>query len=138
MDRVEDAEATQVHFNRPEDFDLHEHLAKSFGVYHGGGDVHVKVRFSPTVARYVEESKWHASQKLIRQKDGSVIAEFDLDDTEEIKRWILSFGRHAVVLEPEELREELIDEIAEISSAYGDWQVEGDALPAKCSNRPAP
>ena len=57
----------------------------------------MKVRFSPTVARYVTESNWHSSQKLTPQKDGSLIAEFDLDHTEEIKRWIQSFGRHALL-----------------------------------------
>jgi len=47
------------------------------------------------VARYVSESNWHESQKLTPQKDGSVLAEFQLSDTEEIKRWIMSFGQHA-------------------------------------------
>ena len=61
----------------------------------------VKVRFLPRVATYVAEAKWHGSQKLEKQKDGSVLAEFRLSNTEEIKRWILSFGQHAVVLEPE-------------------------------------
>ena len=103
ISRIEDAEVTQVHFQRPEDFDLQQHLAKSFGVYHGDGDVKIKVRFAPAVARYVSESNWHESQKLTPQKDGSVLAEFQLSDTEEIKRWIMSFGQHAVVLEPESL-----------------------------------
>jgi len=111
VDRVEAAELTPIHLNAPQDFDLHEHMAKSFGVFSGSGDVHVKVRFSPTVARYVTESNWHSSQKLTPQKDGSLIAEFDLNHTEEIKRWIHSFGKHAVVLEPERLRSEMIDEL---------------------------
>ena len=110
---------TQVHFNRPDEFDLHEHLAKSFGVFHGDGEVHVKVRFSPTVARYVTESKWHSSQRLAPQKDGSLIAEFDLGHTEEIKRWIQSFGKHAVVLEPDQLRSEIMGEMNALQVAYG-------------------
>ena len=118
VDRIEDAEATQVHFNRPEDFDIHEHLAKSFGVFHGDGEVHVKVRFSPQVARYVQESNWHMSQKLSKQKDGGLIAEFDLDDTEEIKRWILSFGRHAVVLEPNLLRSDMLKDVTALGRLY--------------------
>ena len=72
VSRIEAAEVTQVHFQRPEDFDLEQHLAKSFGVYHGDGDVKIKVRFAPAVARYVSESNWHESQKLAPQKDGGV------------------------------------------------------------------
>jgi proteasome accessory factor B len=119
VDRIEDAKLEEFRFNRPEDFDLRGHFAKSFGVFHGDGDVHVKVRFSPTVARYVSESKWHESQKLLRQKDGSLLAEFDLSATEEIKRWILSFGQHAVVLEPKELQQEILAELQSLLVAYG-------------------
>jgi predicted DNA-binding transcriptional regulator YafY len=118
VDRIEDAEVTPVHFQRPEEFDLRDHLAKSFGVFHGDGEVHVKVRFSAAVARYVTESKWHNSQQLTPQKDGGVIAEFDLGHTEEIKRWIQSFGQHAVVLEPEKLRAEVIDELVALQREY--------------------
>ena len=35
VDRIEAAEATEVPFQRPEDFDLQGHLSKSFGVYQG-------------------------------------------------------------------------------------------------------
>jgi proteasome accessory factor B len=121
VNRIEDAEVTEFPFRRPEGFDLREHLAKSFGVYRGDGqgEVHVKVRFAPAVARYVSEARWHPSQKLSPQKDGSLIAEFDLGDTEEIKRWILSFGRHAEVVEPEGLRGEIKDELRAILDLMG-------------------
>jgi predicted DNA-binding transcriptional regulator YafY len=70
------------------------------------------------VARYVTESSWHSSQQLTPQNDGSLLAEFDLGHTEEIKRWIQSFGKHAVVLEPEQLRTEIVDEIDALRGAY--------------------
>jgi len=118
VDRIDDAEVTQVRFNRPEEFDLQEHLARSFGVFHGDGAIHVKVRFAPTVARYVSESFWHSSQRLTPQKDGSLIADFELGHTEEIKRWIQSFGRHAVVLAPDQLRAEIVNELEMLRRAY--------------------
>lgn len=126
VDRIEDAEATQVPFQRPEGFDLKEHLARSFGIFHRDGSVHVVVRFSPAVARFVAESRWHESQKLTPQDDGSLLAEFDLSNTEEIKRWILSFGRHAEVVEPEELRGEMGEETEATRRLYA------DARAAKC------
>ena len=118
VDRVEDAAAGPFTFKPPDDFNLQEHLAGSFGVCQGDGDVTVKVRFLPRVAPYVLESKWHDSQKLEKQKDGSVLAEFHLSNTEEIKRWLLSFGQHAVVLEPELLRQEMNEEIESMGRLY--------------------
>ncbi len=119
ISRIEAAEVTKVPFQRPEDFDLQQHLAKSFGVYHGEGDVKISVRFAAAVARYVSESNWHESQKLTQQKDGSVLVEFQLSDCEEIKRWIMSFGQHAVVQEPESLRQEIVGELKSLLAAYG-------------------
>ena len=71
VDRIEAAERTGVQFLRPDDFDLADHLSKSFGVFHGDEEVEVRVRFSKEVARYVRESKWHDSQQLTEQSDGS-------------------------------------------------------------------
>ena len=111
VDRIEAVEAEGPAISSgPRTFDLQKHLAKSFGVFHGDGEVCVKIRFLPAVARYVEESTWHPSQKLTQQRDGSVIAEFTVDGTEEIKRWIMSFGKHAQVLEPQKLRDEIAGE----------------------------
>ena len=119
LDRMERAEVTQVRFTRPADFNLAKHFQGSFGVYEGGGDVEVKVRFSPEVARYVSESTWHPSQQLRGHKDGSLTAQFRLDGTREVKAWILSFGRHAEVLEPEELRDEMGVEVEGMGQSYG-------------------
>ena len=110
VDRIDAVELKDQRFQRPEDFDLQKHLSKSFGVYQGDGEVCVMVRFLSTVARYVEESTWHPSQKLTKQRDRSLIAEFTVDGTEEIKRWIMSFGKYAQVLEPAELRDEIVAE----------------------------
>lgn len=120
LDRMTNAEATKFPFQRPADFDLQAHLRGSFGVFQGNGEeeLTVRVRFGPTVARYVQESTWHASQRLAPQKDGSVLAEFLLSNTEEIKRWLLSFGRHAEVLEPRQLRDEMADELRRTLETY--------------------
>jgi len=124
IDRMDDAEVTTVHFNRPRDFDLQGHLANSFGVFQGHDTLHVRVRFHRQVARYVQESSWHASQQLTEQKDGSLIAEFDLSGGEEIKRWILSFGKRAEVLEPQSLREEIFQELTALCARYDDQERE--------------
>jgi len=118
IDRVEEVTLEELRFQRPDDFDLRDHLSGSFGIYHGEGEVHVKIRFSAEVARYVQEKTWHPSQKLTPQKGGGVIAEFDLDATEEVKRWVLSFGRHAEAVDPERLRDEIAHDCEQILREY--------------------
>jgi predicted DNA-binding transcriptional regulator YafY len=118
IDRITEVDVSQIPFQMPADFKLDGHFAKSFGVFQGDGDVLVRIRFLPRVARYVSEGRWHASQKLTPQKDGSLLAKFHLSTTEEVKRWLLSFGQHAIVLEPAELRSEIAEEAQAMSRMY--------------------
>lgn len=119
VDRIESAEAVERQFTVPQDFDLKAHMAKSFGVFEGHEDVVVRIRFCPEVARYVRESNWHESQKLIPQENGCLVAEFRLSATDEIKRWVMSFGPRAEVLMPGRLRREIVSELKEMLSSYG-------------------
>ena len=118
IDRINEVEVSAFPFRLPDDFDVREHFAGSFGVYHGDGDITVKVRFLPAVARYVEESVWHDSQHLSPQRDGSLLATFCLSSTEEIKRWLLSFGRQAIVVEPEQLQRDIVAECEAVAAEY--------------------
>jgi predicted DNA-binding transcriptional regulator YafY len=135
--RIEAVELSSVHFQRPEGFTPSDHLASSFGIYKGDDDVRIKVRFAPQAARYVLETEKHRSQRLTRQRDGSVLAEYRLSSTRELKSWILSFGSRAVVLEPEELRREIAEELRTLLGAYeasgpdrrsGEWRGAGESL----------
>lgn len=119
INRVESVTLQDSQFQRPRDFDLQRHLADSFGIFRGSGRlVRVRVCFASAVARYVEEARWHASQQLSVQDDGRLIAEFELDSTEEIKKWLLSFGANAEVLAPDELRHEMRAEIERLLAIY--------------------
>ena len=44
----------------------------------------------------------------------------DLTCLQDVRNWVLSWGRHAVVLEPEELREEISEEAAAMLGMYGE------------------
>ena len=119
LDRIEAAEVTPSPSVRPEGFDLAAHLASTLGVYQSDGEVvTVRVRFDRAAARYVQESQWHASQRLTAAGDGGLVAEFRLSSTEEVKRWVLGFGAKAVVLEPESLRLEIAEELRSLLAAY--------------------
>jgi len=120
MDRIEDVHSTKLPAAIPERFNLSDWLEHSFGVFRSstGHLQSIRIEFSRDVARYVKESNWHKSQKLTPQKDGSLIAEFQLTDTQEIKRWIMSFGPNARVLGPTEFAEEIAKDLQTMLDSY--------------------
>lgn len=103
----------------PLEFDLETYLAGSFGIYQGQRKpTIVRIRFQPSVVRYVEEKHWHDSENLTRQPDGTLLAEFQLTDFHELTSWVLSFGHQAEILEPPSLREEIANTIRAMSQNY--------------------
>ena len=90
---------------------LDDFMRHSFKVMH---DVlyTVKVRVSPEWARWVGEKIWHESQRAKKDGDGSLELTFKVAGLDEIKRWILSLGPEAVVLEPEKLKEMVRKDLA--------------------------
>ena len=85
VDRIDAAEITEFSFQRPADFNMSAYLAGAFGIYTGSAEVTVVVKFLPPAARFVQESRWHASQVLTQERDGSLLARFTLSTTVEIK-----------------------------------------------------
>jgi len=129
MDRIEDVHPTKLRAAVPQEFDLAEWLEHSFGVFRSGSTElqTIRIHFTRDVARYVQESRWHGSQKLTTQPDGSLIAEFSLPDTQEIKRWIMSFGPNAKVLGPEALVEEIANDLQRMLWTYKNEDSEAQA-----------
>ena len=120
VDRIEDLDIQNLKYTVPSDFDLSNWLNKCFGVWRSGSDdlQTIRIHFQRDAARYVQESTWHESQRFEPQPDGSVIAEFQLPDTTEIKRWIMSFGPGATVLAPPELVEEIASDLGAMQAFY--------------------
>lgn len=120
VDRMESVDVHSEQFSPPADFDLSGWLNKCFGVWRSGSeDVQtIRIQFTPESARYVQESSWHESQHLDPQADGSLIATFRLPDIQEIKRWIMSFGPSAKVLEPAELLIDIRRELQQMLDGY--------------------
>jgi proteasome accessory factor B len=80
--------------------------------------IDVTIRFSPAVAKRAAETRWHPSQELEQQDDGSLIWRGRVAGTREIKIWILGWGGDAEVLEPADLRADVAAELARAVSSY--------------------
>jgi predicted DNA-binding transcriptional regulator YafY len=69
-----------------------------------GEEFEFKVRFWDDSARFVRETRFHPSQQIEEEADGTIIFASKASGLRPVVRWILSFGGEAQVLEPPELR----------------------------------
>jgi len=118
VSRFVGAELTDRSFVRPEGFSLESCMAGGFGIYTAGSLQTVRLRFTGWAATSVSEQQWHPSQRIITKADNSLVAEFRLGNSPEFRRWVLGFGRNAVVLQPKSLADEIAEELAAARAAY--------------------
>jgi len=104
LPRISAVRRTKRHFERPADFSPEQFFANALGVLGGAGDWRVRIRFSAAVAERVGEREWHDSQELRLLPDGALELSLRLGALEEAEQWVLSWGAHAEVLAPPELR----------------------------------
>jgi predicted DNA-binding transcriptional regulator YafY len=94
------------------------YIRKTFGIFHGGQNQDVSLKFSPKASRAVKEQIWHKKQKINELKDGSIILNIPVAYFTEIKREILKYGAEVEVLKPLRLKKEIIEEIKKMNKIY--------------------
>jgi predicted DNA-binding transcriptional regulator YafY len=117
LDRIKMMNVTDETFEAPSDFDLETYMQSPFKVIHDK-PVKVKVRFDKKVAGYIKEKIWHHTQGLEPQKDGSIVFTAEVAGTEEIKHWVLSWGKSAEVISPDVLRNEISSDLRATLTKY--------------------
>jgi predicted DNA-binding transcriptional regulator YafY len=93
-------------------------LQSTFGIFQGGEEVPVTLRFNPFRARWIKEQMWHPAQTLKELPDSGLELSFPVVDFREVKLKILQFGADVQVMEPRELREEVKNEIEKMTKIY--------------------
>jgi len=109
---------TNKTFQRPASFSLSAYTQGAFGIFRSGKLRTIRVKFTGWAATSIRELQWHASQRIVKDAAESVIAEFKLSDTTEFKRWLLGFGRYALVLQPKDLAADVAQELTLARAAY--------------------
>lgn len=117
--RIERVELTGEFYLIPEDFDPTELLKQAWGIWYTENDPQeVQLRFSPTVANRVLETRWHSSQQTRLEEDGSLWWKADVAEIKEMIPWIRGWGADCEVLAPASLRSEVIKEITAMQGLY--------------------
>jgi predicted DNA-binding transcriptional regulator YafY len=120
LPRIRNMRASKTRFRRPVDFSIGRYLEQSFGVFARPTKTKhaIRIAFDSFAAPRIEERQWHPSQKIKQLRNGDVELSFMLGNVEEIQRWILSWGSHAQVLAPPELKERIADTVSALAETY--------------------
>ena len=74
--------------------------------------------FDEYQARYMRGKQWHASQRVEEHANGSLTLVFRTGALAEVRRWVMSYGNHAEVMDPASLRAEVAAEAAAMVQRY--------------------
>lgn len=99
-------------------FSLEKHMKHNFGIFRGEQTHEVKAVFDAYAAPYVKERKWNDSQRIKDRKDGGIDFSIKVNHLIEIKGWILNWGKHARVIGPKELIDDLLGELKATQKQY--------------------
>jgi proteasome accessory factor B len=119
LPRLHSPEITAENFSIPKKFNLNEYLQGSLNVFKGGQDYEVVIDFDAWAADLVRGRTWHASQEMTELPRRQLRLRLRLNSIEEAQRWVLSWGEHAIVVEPRALAERLAQIGGVLQTRYG-------------------
>ena len=124
LERIRAAALTRQEYQIPKDFPGLDILRSAWSIIYGEELVDVVLRFSPTVRKRVQETRWHPSEEKRDdpEKAGFLLWNAKVADTLDMLPWIRGWGADVEVLEPKELRETLMGEAKAMAEKYG-WFV---------------
>jgi proteasome accessory factor B len=117
IERIRDASLTPDAFDAP-DAEIDGMFERAWDIIADQDPVEVVLRFSAAVSSRVREARWHPTERVEEQTDGSLLWRATVAGPIEIRLWILSWGDDVEVLEPPELREDVAGRLARAAALY--------------------
>jgi predicted DNA-binding transcriptional regulator YafY len=118
VDRIRSLVLLSEKFEVRADFDRREHFARAFQYQTGKAVQAIAIWFDVRTAPYIRERRWHPTQVLEELAGGDLVLRFEAPALEEVMRWVMFYGKGAVVREPPELVAMVKQEIADMQNQY--------------------
>jgi predicted DNA-binding transcriptional regulator YafY len=118
VDRILQLRVLPQHFEIDPAFDPKDHLALIFQHEVGGIPQQVEIWFSAQSAPFVRERRWHPTQVIHENPDGSLVLQMTVRGMKDVKRWVLGYGQEAVVKSPPELVAMVKQEVEGMKQQY--------------------
>ena len=117
VSRINSLKVLEETFTKPLDF-YEKYQKDKFSKLTGDRKITLKLLFTGNAARYVKEYESDKADTVKDDGNGGLLFVRETTKTPEIVRWILGFGGEVEVLEPEELKEEVIQTAEDILKKY--------------------
>lgn len=118
VDRIKSLNLLNETFQIDPTFDSKDHFELVFQHEVGGVPTQISIWFDAVTAPYIRERRWHPTQQIEEHSDSSLTLNFVARGLNEVKRWVLFYGKGAIALSPPELVKLIRDDIAEMSKQY--------------------
>jgi predicted DNA-binding transcriptional regulator YafY len=119
LGRMEQVKVTETPFEPHPRCRWLNRLQGAFGLFQGENRQQIVLLFNPHRAGWLRHEIWHPDQIMEEQPNGSLILRIPVSDFREVKLRIMQYGADVEVLEPEELRKEIREEILRMVGLYG-------------------
>lgn len=84
----------------------------------GTEQFHLKIHFNKNWSEVIKSKTYLLNQKITELNDGSIIFDGIVNSLDEAASWVLSFGKGVKVLEPEELKNKVLQLAKDVLSNY--------------------
>ncbi len=101
-------------------FDLDTYIAEGGFDYSWGQRVRLVLRIDPYAGQHLVESPIGPDQTCRTLDDGRLEIRAKVDDSEQLRWWLLGFGDNIEIVEPEHLREHLLTQAKALVKMYRD------------------
>ena len=108
LNRIKGLDLIDKCFTVPRHFDISDYFGRAWSMIPEGKLYNVELKFAPKVARNVAEVRWHSTQQMDWNEDGTLTVHFRVDGLGEIMWWILGYGDQVEVLKPQALRTKIM------------------------------
>ncbi len=121
LHRFEACELLEQAAVAPDGFDLDSYVKSGVFEYLGSGSrkIRISVLFARQVALHLQETPLSDDQKMTPKGDDLVQVTATVNDSQQLRWWLLAFGDQVEVLKPKRLREEFRNISAGLCRKYG-------------------
>lgn len=117
--RIRRIKSTNEIYMKPVTFSLKEYLDKNKSKSNLD-EIDIKIKFSSNsnVSDFIKDNIRYDNREIEENKDGNIVLKFSVADFEDVKEWIMGFGAEVEVVEPQSLRDQILNDIEMMLKIY--------------------